>query len=100
MSIVTKSSDGVTPRTERIGRPLLHATGRVLTAHLHSNHSANSGAGRARYTDDHESLDAGNVPVHEALRLLSGSGANLVIEAKKEALKNGIYLHTLLTEER
>jgi len=40
------------------------------------------------------------VPVREALRLLSGSGANLVIEAKKEALKNGIYLHTLLTEER
>jgi hypothetical protein len=75
------------------------ATGRVLTTHLHSNHSANSGAGRARYTDDHESLDVGNVPVREALRLLSGSGANLVIEAKKEALKNGIYLHTLLAEE-
>jgi sugar phosphate isomerase/epimerase len=75
------------------------ATGRVLTAHLHSNYSANSGAGRPRYTDDHESLDVGNVPVREALRLLSGSGVNLVIEAKKEALKNGIYLHTLLVEE-
>ena len=75
------------------------ATGRVLTTHLHSNHSANSGAGRSRYSDDHESLYVGNVPVREALRLLSGSGANLVIEAKKEALKNGIYLHTLLTEE-
>jgi sugar phosphate isomerase/epimerase len=75
------------------------ATGRVLAAHLHSNHSANSNDGPARYTDDHESLDVGNVPVREALRLLSGSGANLVIEAKKEALKNGIYLHTLLAEE-
>jgi len=75
------------------------ATGRVITAHLHSNHATNSGDGRARYTDDHESLDVGNVPVREALRLLSDSGANLVIEAKKEALKNGIYLHTLLTEE-
>jgi hypothetical protein len=75
------------------------ATGRVLTTHLHSNYSANSGTSRARYTDDHESLNVGNVPVREALRLLSGSGANLVIEAKKEALKNGIYLHTLLAEE-
>jgi sugar phosphate isomerase/epimerase len=67
--------------------------------HLHSNLSANSGAGRPRHTDDHESLYVGNVPVREALRLLSGSGANLVIEAKKEALQNGIYLHSLLTEE-
>lgn len=75
------------------------ATGKVITAHLHSNHATNSGVGPARYTDDHESLDAGNVPVREALRLLSGSGANLVIEAKKEALKNGIFLHTLLAEE-
>jgi sugar phosphate isomerase/epimerase len=75
------------------------ATGRVITAHLHSNHAANSDDGPARYTDDHESLDAGNVPVREALRLLSGSGANLVIEAKKEALKNGIFLHALLAEE-
>jgi sugar phosphate isomerase/epimerase len=74
-------------------------TGRVITAHLHSNHATNSGDGPACYTDDHESLDTGNVPVREALRLLSGSGANLVIEAKKEALKNGIYLHTHLTEE-
>jgi sugar phosphate isomerase/epimerase len=75
------------------------ATGRVLTTHLHSNHSANSGTNQARYTDDHESLYAGNVPVRETLRLLSGSGANLVIEVKKEELKNGIYLHTLLAEE-
>jgi sugar phosphate isomerase/epimerase len=74
------------------------ATGRVLTAHLHSNHSGNSGAKLARYTDDHESLYAGNVPVRETIRLLSGSGANLVIEVKKEELKNGIYLHTLLAE--
>jgi sugar phosphate isomerase/epimerase len=75
------------------------ATGRVITAHLHSNHATNSGAGLARYTDDHESLDTGKVPVREALRLLSRSGANLVIEAKKDALKNGIYLHMLLAEE-
>jgi sugar phosphate isomerase/epimerase len=75
------------------------ATGKVITAHLHNNHSVNSGNGRARYTDDHESLDVGNVPVREALCLLSRSGANLVIEAKEEALKNGIYLHTLLAEE-
>jgi sugar phosphate isomerase/epimerase len=76
------------------------ATGKVFTTHLHSNHSANSGANRARYTDDHEPLYAGNVPVREVLRLLllSGSGANLVIEAKKEALQNGIYLHNLLAE--
>jgi sugar phosphate isomerase/epimerase len=42
-------------------------TGRVLTTHLHSNHSANSGTKQARYTDDHESLYAGNVPVRETL---------------------------------
>jgi sugar phosphate isomerase/epimerase len=81
---------------EGIGQIL--ATGRVVTAHLHSNHAARGGAGVARYTDDHASLDAGNVPVREALRLLSRSGANLVIEAKQEALKNGIWLHTLLAE--
>jgi sugar phosphate isomerase/epimerase len=75
------------------------ATGRVVTAHLHSNHAANPGAGPARYTDDHESLDAGRVPVREALRLLSRASANLVIEVKKEVLKNGIYLHMLLAEE-
>ncbi len=75
------------------------ATGRVFTTHLHSNHSVNPGTNRARYTDDHESLFAGNVPVRETLRLLSGSGANLVIEVKKEELKNAIYLHTLLAEE-
>ena len=75
------------------------STGRVVTTHLHSNHSTNSGAEGARHTDDHESLDVGNVPVREALRLLSGSGATLVIEAKEEALKNGIYLSTLLAEE-
>jgi sugar phosphate isomerase/epimerase len=75
------------------------ATGRVLTTHLHSNHSASSGTNQARYTDDHESLDAGNVPVREAYQLLSVSGYNLVIEVKKEVLKNGIYLHTLLAEE-
>lgn len=74
------------------------ATGRVLTTHLHSNHSLHPGAGSVRHTDDHESLDRGNVPVREALRLLCGSGARLVIEAKKEALRNGIYLHTLLAE--
>jgi sugar phosphate isomerase/epimerase len=81
------------------GMKQILATGRVLTVHLHSNHSTNSGAGRPRHTDDHESLYVGNVPVREALRLLSGSDANLVIEAKKEALQNGIYLHSLLTEE-
>jgi sugar phosphate isomerase/epimerase len=74
------------------------ATGRVLTAHLHSNHSANAGDGRVRHSDDHASLDAGNVPVREAVRLLSGFGVNLVIEAKNEALKNGIYLHKLVEE--
>ncbi len=75
------------------------ATGRVLTTHLHSNHSLHPSAGLTRHTDDHESLDRGNVPVREALRLLSGSGARLVIEAKKEALRNGICLHTLLAED-
>ncbi len=75
------------------------ATGRVLTTHLHSNHSLHPSAGLTRHTDDHESLDRGNVPVRECLRLLSGSGARLVIEAKKEALRNGICLHTLLAED-
>jgi len=81
------------------GIKLVMATGRVFTTHLHSNRSANPGSGRERYTDDHESLDAGNVPVREALLLLSGSGTNLVIEAKREALQNGIFLHRLLAEE-
>jgi sugar phosphate isomerase/epimerase len=76
------------------------ATGKVLTTHLHSNHSVSSGAARARYTDDHEPLYRGNVPVSEVLRRLwsSGSGANLVVEVKKETLQNGIYLHKLLAE--
>jgi|APIni6443716594_1056825.scaffolds.fasta_scaffold113152_2 sugar phosphate isomerase/epimerase len=75
------------------------ATGKVLTTHLHSNHSTNSGTNHARYTDDHEPLYNGNVPVRKTIHLLSRSDANLVIEAKKEPLKNGIYLHTLLAKE-
>jgi sugar phosphate isomerase/epimerase len=74
------------------------ATGRVFSAHLHSSHAARAGRGPARYTDDHASLFAGNMPVREALGLLSRSGANLVIEAKQEALENALWLHALLNE--
>jgi sugar phosphate isomerase/epimerase len=75
------------------------ATGRVVSAHLHSNHAASRGAGGARYTDDHLCLAAGNVPVRAALELLAASGANLVIESKQEALANGLWLHRFLEKE-
>ena len=73
-------------------------TGRVVSAHLHSNHAAGQGA--ARYTDDHLCLDDGNVPVREALALLARSVANLVIESKQEPLANGVWLHRYLEQWR
>jgi sugar phosphate isomerase/epimerase len=67
------------------------ATGKVLTCHLHGN-SSNSG----RFKDDHQSLDKNEFPYREALEILRGTGANLILELLEEPLRNSRLLKRFL----
>ena len=67
------------------------STGKVVTCHLHSNSSR---AGRFR--DDHHSIDKHGFPIKAVLKLLAGSGANLVLETVEEPLRNWFLLEELI----
>ncbi len=67
------------------------ATGKVFTSHLHSNTS-----GPGRFRDDHQSIDRNGFPIAEALKILDGSGSNLVLELLEEPLRNDRILRDLL----
>ena len=71
------------------------ATGKVLTCHLHGNSS-----GPDRFRDDHQSLDRDGFPFEEVLGILSGSGANLVLELLEEPARNLRLLEGFLAGER
>lgn len=70
------------------------ATGKVLTCHLHGN-SSNPG----RFRDDHQSLDRNGFPYKEALEILRGTGANLILELLEEPLRNSRLLKRFLAAD-
>ncbi len=56
-------------------------TGKVVNCHLHSNSTQ---VGIGRYRDDHHSFEKYGFPAEAVLRIVTGSGANLVLETVEE----------------
>lgn len=77
---------------------LLASTERVVSVHIHDNTSINGN--KPNYSDDHESIGTGNVPVNESILLLvKNSSANLIVEAASDPSKNLELLESIVNPE-
>lgn len=77
---------------------LMTSTGRVVSAHIHDNRSISGSS--PHYSDDHESIGTGNVPVNESISILvKNSSANLIIEAASDPLRNLELLESMVNPE-
>jgi sugar phosphate isomerase/epimerase len=71
-------------------------TGRVISVHIHDN-ASHSGI-NSYYSDDHESIGRGKVPVSESVDILvRNSSANLIVEASSDPMKNLEILEQMVT---
>ncbi|MCK5672125.1 MAG: sugar phosphate isomerase/epimerase [Spirochaetales bacterium] len=74
---------------------LLTSTGRVISAHIHDNRSI--GGKNPNYSDDHESIGTGNVPVDKSVSIIvKNSSANLIVEAASDPHKNLEMLNNMV----